>query len=624
MIVWRFITNLVFSKQHTMIKKLRNGCLLVAASALLPVALSSQSISFTNQTALLPSTTFHSGNAVGISDMNNDGKDDIVRDSNNTRLVIDYQQAPNAMFTESHFPGITFGSPWGLCIGDYNNDGFNDIFQGSSSKGYLLTSNGVGGYVQENMTDTYGGGNVFTQGCNFADINNDGNLDVFICHDTGKPKIYLGNGSQGGWVFNNSAAVMPLSQFPVIMNSDTNSGNYASLWTDINNDNLPDLFITHCRQGITQATDPRRIDQIFINNGNGTYTQDITNWTNLRDGEQGWSTAWGDIDNDGDMDAFVLNQTGTAKMMINNGSGVFSDIMPTTGISDPTNWFGENASFHDFDNDGFQDLLLSGDSSYLYRNNGNSTFSRVTPNVLLASSGRGVRGQAVGDLNGDGFLDVYASYCSLYNTPSSTRNDRMYFNDCPNQGNTNHWIKFYLTGGATTGMSNKNGIGAIVKIYGPWGVQVRDVRSGEAYGVHNSFTLHFGLGAETQIDSAVVIWPSGIVDHTTLIPADQIVLVPEGGSPLSSHNTPAQSLELNVYPNPVTDDAVIRLDHFASIGLGNLSVNVYDINGKVVYTESKLQRSIIVLDRSTFTSGMYLVEVTGNNGRVATKKMMVE
>ena len=173
------------------------------------------------------------------------------------------------------------------------------------------------------MTTTYGGGSVFTQGCNFADIDNDGFLDVFICHDTGKPKVYMGNGTSNGWVFNNT--VMPLSQYPILMDPDSNSGNYASIWTDINNDNLVDLMVTHCRQSISSNTDPRRIDQVFINNGNGTYTQDTTNWTGLRDGAQGWSTAWGDIDNDGDMDAFVLNYDVNSKLMINNGNGVFNN-----------------------------------------------------------------------------------------------------------------------------------------------------------------------------------------------------------------------------------------------------------------------------------------------------------
>ncbi|CAN5873631.1 hypothetical protein BH11BAC7_BH11BAC7_16530 [soil metagenome] len=591
---------------------------LFGAAVIVPAALFSQTISFINQTSLLPTTTFHSGNAIGMVDMNNDGKDDIVRADQNAQMYIEYQQAPNDTFTEASFPN-TFGSPWGMCVGDFDNNGFNDVFWGPNGHGRVLSADATGSsYTTTDVTALTGAGSVFVQGCNFADINNDSKLDLFVCHDSGMSHIYVGNGTVTGWTFDQ--ALMPLASSP----TSDNSGNYASIWTDINADGLMDLMITHCRQGITQASDARRIDQIFINNGNGTYTQDVTNWTGLRDGEQGWSTAWGDIDNDGDMDAFVLNQTSNAKLMINNGSGVFTNIMITSGIANPTSWFGENATFHDFDNDGFVDLMLSGDSSYLYRNNGNSTFSRVSPNIMLASTGRGIRGHAVGDLNGDGFLDVYATYCSLYNTPSTSRNDRMWMNDCPNQGNTNHYIKFYLNGGAVSGMSNRNGIGAIVKIYGPWGVQVREVRSGEGYGLQNSFTLHFGLGAETAIDSAIVIWPSGIVDQLGTTPGDQTITLLEGTTPLSTHTAPAQSFELNVYPNPVTDEAVIRLDHFASLGLNNLSVNVYDMNGKVIYSESALQRSIIILDRKMFSSGMYMVEVTNNNQRLATKKMIVE
>jgi hypothetical protein len=600
-----------------MIKKLRIGCLM-AASAILPQLVTGQ-IVFTDKTSLLPTnTTFHSGNSLGVVDMNNDGKDDIVRANNNSQMYIDYQQAANANFTEANFPN-TFGNPWGMCVGDFDNNGFNDVFWGPNGQGRVLSADATGtNYTTTNVTTLTGAGNVFVQGCNFADINNDGNLDLFVCHDSGMSHIYVGNGTVTGWTFDQS--LMPLATNP----SSDNSGNYASIWTDINGDNLIDLMITHCRQGVSNATDPRRIDQIFINNGNGTYTQDVTNWTNLRDGEQGWSTAWGDIDNDGDMDAFVLNQTVNGKLMINNGSGVFTDAMSGSGIANPTSWFGENATFQDFDNDGYVDLMLSGDQHVVYKNNGNLTFTAVTPDPFTAVYNKQIRGHAVGDLNGDGFLDVYTTYCNLYITPSTSRWDHLFMNDGPNQGNTNHWIKFYLTGGAMPGYSNKNGIGAIVKIYGPWGVQVREVRSGEGYGLQNSFTMHFGLGSNTQIDSAVVIWPSGIVDHTQTLLADQTINVIEGGSPLSTHDNIAQTLELNVYPNPVTDDAVIRLDHFASLGLNNLSVNVYDLNGKIVYAENGLQRSILVLDRKLFTSGMYLVEVTNKGQRIATSKMMVQ
>ena len=386
-----------------MVKNLHHTLLAVA---LLPAAMVAQSITpFSDQTSLLPTTVFHSGNAVGVVDMDNDFKDDIVRDSANNRMYIEFQQAPNAAFTQIKYTG-TFGSPWGLCVGDYNNDGYNDVFQGSSSNGYLLTSNAAATFTFENMTTTYGGGSVFTQGCNFADIDNDGNLDVFICHDVGMSKIYLGNGMAGGWTFDQS--VMPLATVP----SSDNSGNYASIWTDCNNDGLIDLMITHCRQSVSNPNDARRIDQVFINNGDGTYTQDVTNWSGLRDGAQGWSTAWGDFDNDGDMDAFVLNYDVESKMMVNNGAGVFTDIFSSFGVASTLTYFGENATWHDFDNDGFLDLLITGDEHYLYRNNGNSTMTLVTEPFVYQTGNpltqRYIRGQGVGDLNGDGFLDVYA------------------------------------------------------------------------------------------------------------------------------------------------------------------------------------------------------------------------
>ncbi len=581
------------------------------ASALIPCMLPAQ-IYFTNQTSLLPSASFHSGNAVGVCDMNGDFKDDIVR-SDNTTMYIETQTTPNATFTEqSHTYNLS--SPWGMCVADVNNDGYNDAMFGDNGSARLLTWNGSG-YTGSNVTTLAGATSIFVQGCNFFDIDNDHFIDMFVCNDVAMSHIYMNNGGTG-WTFNQS--LMPLATVP----SSDNSGNYASIWTDVNNDGLTDLMITHCRQGVTNSSDPRRIDQVFINNGNGTWTQDVTNWTGLRDGAQGWSTAWGDIDNDGDIDGFCLNYDVNSTLLINDGNGVFTNSISGSGIANTTSFFGMNATFQDFDNDTYLDLLLTGDDHFLYKGNGDGTFTAV-PNPMVYSTYT-ITSHAIGDLNNDGWLDVFGSYCDVYNTPDNIRNDRLWMNDCANNGNTNHWIKFNLVGGATSGMSNKNGVGAIVKIYGPWGVQVREVRSGEAYGIQNSFTVHFGLGSETQIDSMIVQWPSGVVDELLSLPGDMTYTLPEGGFPTSTNPVASQPLLLNVYPNPVTDQAVIRLDHFAGAGLNNLTVNVYDMNGKLVYTEAALQRSIIILGREVLTSGMYFVEVTDGENRLATKKMLVQ
>ncbi|HTF06290.1 MAG TPA: CRTAC1 family protein [Bacteroidia bacterium] len=497
-------------------------------------------ITFSDQTTLFPTAIFHSGNGIGVCDMNGDKKDDVVRASQNTTQYVEYQGAPNGVFTELSSVGQNIGDPWGMACGDFNNDGFTDVTWGDGW-GYtrIMHWNGTN-YTATDVTTLTGAAVDFPQGCNFHDINGDGFLDAFTCNDNSMPDIFIGDGTPTGWIWNQAA--LPLATFP----ASDNSGNYASIWTDVNNDGYIDLMITHCRQGVTDTLDARRIDQVFINNGNYTYTQDVTNWTGLRDGAQGWSTAWGDIDNDGDMDAFVMNYDLNSKMMINNGSGVFTNAMTASGIANTTTIFGENATFHDFDNDGYVDMLITGDTHILYHNNGNGTFTaNANPFPYNAHQ---ATAHAVGDLNNDGKLDVYTSYCDIFQSPSSTRMDKLWMNTT---SNGNHYVVFDLVGGAQAGMSNLNGIGAIVKIYGGWGVQVREVRSGEGYGIQNSFAVHFGLGIWDYIDSVVVIWPSGIVDRPWSNQADAHNVVNEGAFPTSAAAATYHPFRMMLGPNPM-------------------------------------------------------------------------
>lgn len=550
--------------------------------------------------------------------MNNDKKDDIVRsfkpvsNQSTTYMNICTWQSSGSFDTAS-YTSISLSEPWGMCVGDVNNDGFNDVQWGEGASMRLMFWNGSG-YTGSNVTTAVGAGSIFVQGCNFFDINNDANLDMFICNDVGMSHIYMGNGANG-WVYNNSVE-MPLATAPV---ASDNSGNYASVWSDINNDGYVDLFITHCRQGVTNANDPRRIDQVFINNGNGTYTQDTTNWTGLLDGAQGWSTAFGDIDNDGDMDAMVLNYGVNSTLMMNDGSGVFTNQIASSGIPNTTNYFGENVTFHDFDNDGFLDMLVSGDEHYIMQGNGNGTFNSVANPFVYGTND--IRAHAVGDLNGDGLLDVYASYCGLYNSPSSTRRDRLWMNTTPDSGN--HYIFFDLEGGGIAGYSNKNGVGAIVKIYGAWGVQVRVVHSGEGYGIQNSFAVHFGLGQNTSIDSVIVEWPSGIVDQMMVLPGDAHYTIVEGAFPTSTGNINNHAFHMAMGPNPMSEEATIQLFNVEQYGLSNLSMEIVDITGKVVYANANLTSNIVVVNKAMLASGMYMVQVSNGDQRLDSQKLMV-
>lgn len=570
-------------------------------------------ITFSDQSSLLPTTTFHSGNGIAVCDMNNDHKDDIVRAMNNSTQYVEFQGMPNGSFTELSSPSANIGSPWGMACGDFNNDGFTDVSWGDGS-GYtrILHWNGTN-YTATNVTTLTGATPDFPQGCNFHDINNDGFLDAFTCNDNTTSDIFEGDGTPTGWTWNQG--LIPLATVP----ASDNSGNYASIFTDINNDGFIDLMITHCRQGVTQPTDPRRIDQIFINNGNGTYTQDVTNWTNLRDGAQGWSTASGDIDNDGDMDLFVMNYDVNGKLMINDGTGIFTDTMATSGIYPSTGYFGTNATFHDFDNDGYQDLLITGDNHYIFHNNGNLTFSAVALNPFPYSTHK-VAAIGVGDLNYDGRLDCYASYCDLFQSPSSTRNDKLWMNTT---ANSNHWVVFDLIGGGIPGYSNTSAIGAIVKIYGPWGVQVREVRGGEAYGVQNTFAVHFGLGGATYIDSVVVLWPSGIVDRPWSNPVDNHITINEGAFPTAVAASVYHPFRMILGPNPMNDQVTINVFNYDSYGLQNLTVQIFNVEGKAVYTKEGMESSSLVIDRNAFAAGMYVVNVLAGGNTIATEKLIV-
>ncbi len=184
-------------------------------------------------------------------------------------------------------------------------------------------------------------------------------------------------------------------------------------------------------------------------------------------------------------------------MYENNGLGYFTDISVAAGLT--TQGFFMQGQLADFDNDGYLDVLHAGGSYGYYHNNGNGTFTQM--NNLIANP-QTMHGFGLGDLNNDGFTDIYANYGNAngYVTPSNQA-DILWLS----QPNNNHWIGFDLEGV----ISNRNAVGALVEIHGAFGTQIREVRSGVSYGITNSNMLLFGIGANTSIDYAVIHWPAG-------------------------------------------------------------------------------------------------------------------
>jgi hypothetical protein len=404
-------------------------------------------------------TTTGASYADCAADMNRDGLDDIVRVSS-SGIYIDYQNA-NGSFTPFFQAMAIQNLPsWSICAADIDGNGHVDLCLGAGNACSFVYANDDGTSYTEDAFPQY----IFSQRTTFSDIDNDGNLDSFVCHDVDQSHPYR-----------NVNGVLELD-FSLINTLDA-GGNYAAIWVDYDNDYDSDLYITKCRGG-APVGDPQRINLLYRNNGDGTYTS-VGPEANMNDGDQSWATVFEDFDNDGDFDAFTVNHAWANKFMRNNGDGTFTDITASTGInaSDLGAW---NCDAGDFDNNGFVDIF-SEMSNEMYWNNGNGTFTGAS---LAFSSG------GIGDFNNDGFLDV-------------VRGSTMYMNGT----NNNNWVKFDLDGI----VSNKHAIGARVEIYGDWGVQIREVRAGESFDPASSLITHFGLGQATSIDQVVIRWPSGMV-----------------------------------------------------------------------------------------------------------------
>ena len=471
-----------------------------ALVALLMATAGQAQVTFTNATSELSGTTA-SGGCVGVCDMNGDGLDDIATLDNSRDLVVHYQNA-DGTYSRVDYGAVSGASQWGMSLGDVDNDGHKDLISGGSYDGvHYMNIDGPGAAVLGSLNN----GSMFTQCVNMADIDNEGSADYFACHDDAAPRIWLNDGN-GSLAFD--GGVMDFTSNPV---SDM-SGNYGSTWTDFDNDGDIDLYISKCRQGVSDPNDPRRWNRLFVNDGNGNYTE-LTDQYGLTNHNQSWSSDFADIDNDGDFDLVTTNHDATIQLFENDGTGHFSEITAGSGLE--VTGFLLQSIMRDFDNDGFMDLLIAGGSAYLFMNDGDNTFT-ATP---LPSAPKTLHSFGLGDLNSDGFIDIFASYGDGYVTADPNTPDRLWLND----GNANHWFAVNLEGT----VSNRDAIGARTEIFGPWGVQVREVRAGESYGIVNSFTAHFGLGAATTVDSVRITWPSGNVDVYDDLDADQSITVIE-------------------------------------------------------------------------------------------------
>lgn len=502
-------------------------------------------VTFTNQSGLLGN---YADSSEAAADMNNDGLDDYIRVSSNG-IGIDYQNPDGTFTSQMHSMSIQNVPNWSIAIGDLDGNGYNDLVLGNGQRVSFVLANADGTAYTETTHPEF----IFSQRSTMVDIDNDGDLDSFVCHDVDLSHPYRNDGN----------GVMTLDQS--LIQTIDERGNYANIWVDYDNDGDLDMYMTKCVGG-SSSGDPRRDNAMYTNNGDGTFTENAAD-INMKDNAQSWTTVFEDFDNDGDFDAFIVNHDFQNRFMLNDGSGVYTDIIGSTGI-DPNDLGAWENNVGDFNNDGFVDIF-SELSKELYLNNGDLTF---TGQDLPFDEG------AIGDFNNDGYLDVV--------------NDGNLF---INNGSGNNWFKVRLEGVD----SNINGIGAKVKLYGDWGMQLREVRSGHSFSPMNSLNTHFGIGTATNIDRVVIEWPSGQIDEYLNPDINTQQTYVEGGNPLAVTEFDKEGISL--YPNPT-----VATLNFSLPGLENMPVSVIDVNGRLVL-ETQVSASNHI-DVSSLQGGVYFAQ----------------
>ncbi len=411
----------------------------------------------------------------------------------------------------------------GIVAGDIDNDGYPDLFLAGSGgfagplQGPTVMLHNRGDGTFADITATAGVPGVETAlGAAMADINNDGYLDLFVAGPghlgiVFEPKaqhedrLYLNNGDLTFTDITESAGVVG------------GLGSCVTSFSHYDDDEYIDLFVGVCND-VDMLPTPWHI---YRNNGDNTFT-DMAPGSGLDALGYWMSSAFGDIDNDGDFDIFATNfgfdplaatdVPAPHHLFQNNGDGTYTNIATPEMTSEDEFEFGWGASFADFDNDGHQDLFfggsmapgfISGNPGHLFMNNGDGTFIEDNAAHGLDLSDRYVTGIAQADFDSNGFADIVIVtapwlFIDTDGVPILLRNE----------GNGNNWLNIRLRGTD----SNRMGIGARIEVTTANGFQATEVRAGSSLASTETPWPTFGLGKADCADVRVV-WPSGRVEY---------------------------------------------------------------------------------------------------------------
>jgi len=431
------------------------------------------------------------GRGVAFGDIDNDGDQDICISIEETPILVYRNDGLGKFDKIGLFSGSNPGQ--GIAFADIDNDGDLDLYVARyDSHNRLYRNNGDGTFTNiaaAARVDTL----VNSRGVAFGDVDNDGYLDLYVVNQNGANILYHNN--RDG-TFDNIAPKAGLN----VSRDNPNFYDQGASFADIDNDGDLDLYVAGAGER----------DLLFRNNGNLTF-KEIGNIANVDiDSEPSQGVAFGDIDNDSDLDLCVTNGPDYPNRLYqNDGTGIFTEKV----VAEADTSFGSGVAFADVDNDGDLDFFIANEArkqDRLFLNNGKGVFIKVdtTAGIADADDGRGV---AFGDIDNDGDLDLYVVNDGV---------NRLYKNEIKN-------LNKYLiikTAGTT---SNRDGIGARVRIVTGSLSQIREVNGGSGYLSQNSLPVQFGLGQATKVDSIIIRWPSGTKQILTNVATNQFLPVTE-------------------------------------------------------------------------------------------------
>lgn len=555
------------SESHSVLPSCAVGLMLVACCANCADASTQSQILFRDVTSRTGIDFRHADGSSGqryiveamsaglaLFDYDNDGDIDVYFLSGGQLKGSNYPETPrNRLYrNDGHwrFTDVTATSGLGdtghglaVTVGDYDNDGDRDVYVTNFGPNVLYRNNGDGSFTDVTAQAGVADGSKVGAGANFLDIEGDGDLDLFVSsyidfnydnHVLGQargfpsyvgPRVYELT-ADALYRNNGNGTFTDISRSSGI--ADSPGAGMGTIGADYDNDGDTDIFVAN----------DNAADFLFVNDGTGRFAEQgalagiAYDLYGQEMGSMGVDCA--DYDNDGRLDFYVTSyQDQLAHLYQNLGDGCFADKTRMSGAGAGTKanvtW---GTGFADFDNDGDRDLFVA--LGHLDDNvaQWDQRVRYAAPNVVLMNTGMGrfvdtskrcgtglqvacsSRGCALDDLDNDG--DVDAVVLNSRRQPSLLRNDS------PRQG---HWLQIRLRGVN----SNRDGIGARVKVVAGDLALIDEVHSGRGYQSHHGLRLYFGLGRQDKVDRIEVRWVGGKTDVYRNFTVDRLITLSEGG-----------------------------------------------------------------------------------------------